>query len=90
VPIVWDPEKLKANIAKHGVRFSDAIPALEDPRALTITDHESDPGEERFVTVGCDASGRILVVVYTWRGGDIRLISARPADPHERQEYETQ
>ncbi len=62
---------------------------LEDPRAITITDHESDP-EERLVTLGADALGRVLVVVYAWRGGDIRLISARPAQPHERQEYENQ
>lgn len=63
--IVWDPEKLKANIAKHGVSFRDAVPVLEDPRAITITDHESDPTEVRFVMLGLDASLRILVVVYT-------------------------
>jgi uncharacterized DUF497 family protein len=60
---------------------------LEDPRALTTPDNESDPGEERFVTMGVDALGRILVVVYAWRGEDVRLISARPAEPHERKEY---
>lgn len=88
--IVWDPEKLKTNIEKHGIRFADAIPALEDPLAVTVTDYESDPAEERLITLGSDASGRILVVVYAWRGGDIRLISARTANPHERQEYENQ
>ena len=88
--IVWDLDKLKANIEKHGIRFSDAVPVLEDPRSMTISDYESDPDEERLVTLGSDASGRVLVVVYTWRGGDIRLISARPAEPHERKEYENQ
>jgi uncharacterized DUF497 family protein len=53
-------------------------------------DYESDLSEERFVTLGSDASGGILVVVFTWRGDDIRLISARPANPHERQKYENQ
>ena len=86
--IIWDPEKLKANIEKHGVHFADAIPVLEDPLAITITDQESDPTEERFVALGLDALARTLVVVYTWRGGDIRLISARPADRRERKEYE--
>jgi uncharacterized DUF497 family protein len=86
VAIVWDPEKLKTNIEKHGVRFSDAVPVLEDPRAITINDHESDT-EERFIILGLDALARVLVVVYAWRGGDIRLISERPANPHERQEY---
>jgi hypothetical protein len=46
--------------------------------------------EQRFVTLGADAAGRILVVVYTFRGEDIRLISARQAEPHERKEYEEQ
>jgi len=89
VAIVWDPEKLKANIEKHGVRFRDAVPVLEDPRAITITDYESGP-EERFIMLGLDALARVLVVVYAWSGGDIRLISARPANPHERQEYENE
>ena len=88
--INWDPGKLKANIEKHGVHFADAVPVLEDPLAVTITDRESDPTEERFVVLGLDALARTLVVVYTWRGGDIRLISARRADPRERKEYEGQ
>jgi uncharacterized DUF497 family protein len=90
VAIVWDLEKLKANIEKHGVRLPDAVTVLEDPRSITISDYESDPDEERLVTLGSNASGRVLVVAYTWRGGDIRLISARPAEPHERKEYENQ
>jgi uncharacterized DUF497 family protein len=90
VAIVWDLEKLRTNIEKHGVRFPDAGTVLEDPRSITISDCESDPDEERLVTLGSNASGRVLVVVYTWRGGDIRLISARPAEPHEREEYENQ
>ena len=42
------------------------------------------------VILGADAASRILVVVYSWRGDDIRLISARRAEPHERKEYENQ
>jgi uncharacterized DUF497 family protein len=45
--------------------------------------------EQRFGTVGMDALGRILVVVYTWRGERVRLISARPATPAERKRYES-
>jgi hypothetical protein len=88
VAIVWDSEKLKTNIEKHGIRFADAVLVLDDPRAITVVDDESDPKEQRFVTLGVDASGRVLVVVYTWRGDDIRLVSARPAEPHERKEYD--
>ena len=63
---------------------------LEDPAAITVVDDESDPSEQRFVTLGAEAAGRILLVVYTWRGDDIRLISALRAEPHEREEYEKQ
>jgi len=91
VAVIWDPRKLKSNVEKHGIRFPDAVAVLEDPRALTVGDHDSDlEGEERFVTLGCDAKGRVLVVVYAWRADDIRLISARDAEPHEREDYENQ
>ena len=88
--VVWDPEKAKQNFRKHGVRFADAELVLEDPYAVTIEDHEYEPAEVRWVTLGADAQGRVLVVVYTYRGEDMRLISARMAEPHERKEYETQ
>ena len=59
-------------------------------RAITITDDESDPDEPRFVTLGMGAIGRLLVVVYTWRGENIWIISARPAEAHEREQYEAE
>ena len=85
--IVWDPEKAKQNVRKHGVRFADAVMVLDDPYGITISDSESEPAEARWVTLGADAQGRVLVVVYTYRAEDLRLISARPAEPHERKEY---
>jgi uncharacterized DUF497 family protein len=87
VDVVWDPDKAKVNLKKHGVRFADAETVLFDPNALTREDMETE-GEQRFVTVGMDALGRILVVVYTYRGEDIRLISARSANRRERMQYE--
>ena len=85
----WDEEsKGGANFRKHGVRMPEAIPVFDDPYALTIVDDESDPSEQRFITLGMGAFGRLLVVVYTWRGARIRIISARPAEAHERREYE--
>lgn len=87
----WDEgSKAGINFRKHGVRMPEAIPVFDDPNAITITDDESDPVEQRFVTLGMGAAGRLLVVVYTWRGGNIRIISARPAEPHEREEYEAE
>ena len=83
----WDPAKARANFTKHGVRFADAVTVLEDDSALTIRDLSSED-EERWATMGLDASGRLLVVVYTWRGERVRLISARQATRHEWRQYE--
>ena len=83
----WDPRKAAANIKKHGVDFADAATVLHDEEALTIRDNE--PDEERYVTMGMDALGNVLVVVYTWRDDRPRLISARHATPHERDQYES-
>lgn len=83
----WDPRKAIANLRKHGVDFADAGTVLHDEQAITIPD-ESSEGEDRFVTLGMDALGRVLVVVYTWREDRPRLISARKATPRERRQYE--
>ena len=85
--IEWDPSKARANHVKHGVRFSDAELVLFDPNALAREDIRTE-GEQRFVTVGSDTTGCILVVVYTYRGENIRIISARPATRKERRSYE--
>ena len=82
----WDDRKAHVNLRDHGVDFADAVSALEDPRALTISDDREDH-EERLVTIGLDFLGRLLVVVYTWRGDRIRLISARKATSREQRSY---
>ncbi len=84
----WDPNKAKSNLKKHGVRFADAVSVFEDENAITLEDeHES---ENRFITIGRDILLRILVVVYTFRGHIIRIISARKATVRERKIYEEQ
>ena len=82
----WDPRKARANYFKHGVRFSDAEGALHDPLALTREDEDSE-GECRFVSIGMDSSGKIVVVVFGVRGESLRLISARRATKMERRCY---
>jgi uncharacterized protein len=86
VDLEWDPKKAAANLRNHRVDFADAALALHDEFAITVVD--DDLGEERFVTVGSDALGRVVVVVFTWRGRRIRLISARRATREERSRYE--
>lgn len=65
--------------------FADAVTALHDEMALTIEDEDTD--EERFITTGTDALGRVLVVAYAWRGPRLRIISARKATGRERRQY---
>ncbi len=79
-------QKAQANLRNDRIDFADAATIFEDDLAVTIPDDNVD--EERFVTIGRDALGRVLVVVYTWRDETIRLISARKANAGERQEYE--
>jgi uncharacterized DUF497 family protein len=83
----WDEVKARSNYRKHGVHFADAVIVFDDDAAVTIPDDDSDE-EERFVTVGRDAFARLLVVIYTWRGVNIRLISARKATRSETKGHE--
>jgi hypothetical protein len=82
----WDLEKAKPNYKKHGVYFADAVSVFSDNLAITIEDDYKD--EQRFITLGMYAFGRILIVVYTWLDDNIRIISARKATPRERKQYE--
>jgi uncharacterized protein len=82
----WDGRKATANYKKHGVRFSESLSVFEDDYAITINDEDSDPREQRFVSIGLGMKGRILVVVYSYRAATIRIISARVAEPLERKQ----
>ena len=85
--IEWDPSKARTILEKHDVHFADAELVLFDPNALTREDTGAE-GEQRFVTIGSDTTGRILIVVYSISWGNIRMISARPATKKERKSYE--
>jgi uncharacterized protein len=82
----WDESKANQNMLKHGISFADTFAVFEDPTAVTVEDLQR--GEQRYITIGMDAFGRILVVVYTWRGENIRIISARKAVRYEVRQYE--
>lgn len=82
----WDNSKRFLNLNKHGIDFVDAIAVLEDERALVTEDDCHD--EQRFIVVGKNQFGQLLVVVYTHREDDaIRIISARPANRIEVRFY---
>ncbi len=84
----WDPEKERANVAKHGLSFAEAIELLSsgvDYLEIYDADHSQD--EDWFIAIG-PAAERVVVVVYTERSENIiRVISARPATRGEAQLY---
>ena len=83
----FDPKKNAINLRKHGVSLSEGDGVLNDPLALTIEDPSAE-GEQRLVTLGANAFGELMVVVWTGRGDEIRTISVRRATAKERRSYE--
>ena len=86
--IEWDPSKATSNLKKHRVPFEEAATAFGDPLSLTIADPDHSDDEERFVLLGQAFTGRLVVVVHTYRHERIRIISARIATSNERRSYE--
>ena len=83
----FDPGKDAANRRKHGISLSEGDGVLRDPLGLTIED-SSAQGEQRFVSIGMNVFGNLRVVVYAFRGEDVRIISVRKAEPKEIRAYE--
>ena len=85
--ITFDPNKNRINQRKHGIDLAEVEGVFFDEMALTREDQ--DHNEQRFVTLGMDGFGRLLIVAYTYRGEDeIRVFSARHAQALERRAYE--
>ncbi len=82
----FDPAKARSNLRKHGVSFAHAEQALRDDMAVTVEDPDA-VREQRLVTLGMDALGRVLVVIHTPRGERTRVISARKASRGELEQY---
>lgn len=87
VTATFDPRKNAANLKKHGVSLAEGDSVLSDPLAVTIED-ESAQGEQRFVTLGANTFSSLMVVVWTPRDDDVRIISVRKPTAKERRTYE--
>jgi uncharacterized DUF497 family protein len=88
----WDPWKEKANRKKHGISFTRAATIFLDPYAITIYDERHSTTEERWITMGVDDSGILLVIAHMSleegrNAYRIRIISARKASRKERDQY---
>jgi uncharacterized protein len=82
----WDEKKASGNEAKHRVTFLNATLVFRDAFAIEHLDQRMDYGEDRFIITGI-SRGQLLTVVYTEREDAIRIISARKACNHEREDY---
>ena len=83
----FDPKKDAENRKKHGVSLAEGDGVLSDPLALTVED-ESAEGELRFVTIGANTFGSLMIVAWTPRGDDERIIPVRKPTRKEKKTYE--
>ncbi|MEW6186742.1 MAG: BrnT family toxin [Thermodesulfobacteriota bacterium] len=88
----WDPRKAHDNLQKHGEAFDEAASVFKDHRSLSVFDLNHNESEDRWITLGLSESGRLLVVIHTYREGSeedvaIRIISSRKATKQETKKY---
>ena len=89
----WDTGKAKSNFGKHRVTFERATTIFRDPNILSIPDDEHSETEERWLTMGLDENGALLIISHTFKNVSasvvsIRLISARKVTKSETKQYE--
>ena len=81
--VEWHEEKSASNRRKHGIDFDEAIEVFYGTSLLRRSDRD---GEERWLAIG-ETEGRVVTVVFTWRGDALRIISARRARRNEKRAY---
>ena len=89
----WDAGKAERNAREHELTFEDASGVFADPNALSVFDTEHSNGEDRWITLGLDQAGRLIVVCHTFQEisktrARVRIFSARKATKGERHSYE--
>lgn len=85
----WDRRKASSNLRKHHVSFDEASTVFDDPLAYIFIDEEHSSDEQREIIIGHSILNSLLVISFTERTeNQIRIISARPATPTEKQDYE--
>jgi len=84
----WDDDKAASNLSKHGISFLEAATVFRDKLGILKRDIAHSTDEDRFLLIGISLERRIITVVHVERGERLRIISARPATPRERRNYE--
>lgn len=81
-----DKGKARMNRKKHGVSFTDAARAINSEYSLTGRSPQSEElGEERNLSITRLANGRAIVVVWSPRDGNVRIVSVRYARKNEKE-----
>ena len=83
----WDDAKSDDCFARRDFDFTYAIRAFLDPHRIVVPDRRWDYGEDRYQLLG-RIEGRVYILIYTFRGSAIRIISARKANRKEVRDYE--
>lgn len=84
----WDASKAATNRKKHRVTFDEAVTAFADPLARIFPDPDHSDNEVREILVGYSDRNRLLIVSFTERNDNVRIIGARVASPGERRKHE--
>ena len=84
--IIFDPIKRRKTLRERGLDFADAAKVFADGTYIEDIDDRIDYGEDRFVTIGL-IDGIPVVIVWTPRGTDKRIISMRKANAAETERY---
>ncbi|KGF71399.1 hypothetical protein DO97_20735 [Neosynechococcus sphagnicola sy1] len=84
----WDQSKAASNLKKHGVSFEEAKTVFDNPLAVIFDDETHSIGEQREIIIGHSRQNRLLLIAFTGRSSNIRIISARLATRQEREDYE--
>ena len=84
----WDQKKSEENEKKHDITFEEAKTVFNDPFAITIDDPDHSDDEYRYIDIGFSSKGIVLIVWYTERSENIRIIGCRKATRSERKAYE--
>ncbi|PSN17843.1 hypothetical protein C7271_15630 [filamentous cyanobacterium CCP5] len=84
----WDQSKAASNSKKHGVSFEEAKTVFDNPLAVIFDDKAHSVDEQREIIIGHSWQNRLLLIAFTERSGNVRIISARLATRNEREDYE--
>lgn len=84
----WDQSKAASNSKKHGVSFEEAKTVFDNPLAVIFDDEAHSIDEHREIIIGHSRQNRLLLIAFTERSGNVRIISARLATRQEREDYE--